>query len=251
MTAIIDRDIQLNPGGKIRLVQIDGRAFGADVYRFHYSPNFHTEAEVAAAGGDASKLGPKAVMFGGLGYSFWPFSVTDVALSTDQDAEPKLNLMNLDSFISVLCLNFDDMLDAEVTIIDTYTAYLDGRPEADPTQCHKQTFYIGRKESDDSEIVSFTLTNPADVDGMQAPARQILTICTWQLNGWYRSGNGCRYNGTAYFDEKGNPVSNPSQDKCGGCLSDCQKRFGAGLSDPRAAVLDFGGFPAASMLAGQ
>lgn len=39
-------------------------------------------------------------------------------------------------------------------------------------------------------------------------------------------------------------VSDPSLDVCGGCLSDCRKRFGAGLADPDAAILDFGGFPA-------
>ncbi|EHM37547.1 hypothetical protein HMPREF0454_04721, partial [Hafnia alvei ATCC 51873] len=40
----------------------------------------------------------------------------------------------------------------------------------------------------------------------------------------------------------GQPVDDPSQDKCGGLLSDCKKRFGENNPVP------FGGFPGAALI---
>jgi phage-related protein len=47
------------------------------------------------------------------------------------------------------------------------------------------------------------------------PTRQITSLCEWALRGQYRSGDGCTYNGTAYFDAKGNAVADPALDVCG------------------------------------
>ncbi|MDE1497585.1 phage minor tail protein L, partial [Xenorhabdus bovienii] len=74
------------------------------------------------------------------------------------------------------------------------------------------------------------------------PVRQIHNVCYWCMRGWYRKGNGCSYSGNKYFDEKGNPVDDPSQDVCGGLIRDCKGRFGE--NEP----LDFGGFPAAGLI---
>lgn len=103
---------------------------------------------------------------------------------------------------------------------------------------------MGTKTSEDDEVVTWSLSSPADLQNLVIPTRQITSMCEWALRGQYRSGDGCTYNGTAYFDAKGNSVADPALDVCGGCLSDCRKRFGAGLAEPNTAILDFGGFPA-------
>ncbi len=85
----------LSPSGRIRLLEVDASEFGAGVHRFHYSPFPHTPAEIIAAGGDEDKLGPKPIYFGGVMYDFWPFQLTDMAMSTDQAAQPKLEVTTL------------------------------------------------------------------------------------------------------------------------------------------------------------
>lgn len=249
--AFVDQAAMLAPGGRVRLVEVDASEFSGGIHRFHYAPLPHTPAEIDAANGDENKLGPKALIFGGKVYDYWPFQLSGLSLSTDQAAEPSLSVSNLDGHITALCLQFKDMVNARVSIIDTYAVYLDAVnfPEgvnstADPTMFSIQTFWLDTKTSEDDEVVSWSLSSPADLQNLVIPTRQITSLCEWALRGQYRSGDGCTYNGQAYFDAKGNAVSDPALDVCGGCLSDCRKRFSAGLAEPNAAILDFGGFPA-------
>ena len=53
---MITADYQsLEPGNKVRLIEVDGSTFGVDdVLRFHAYNLPHTEEEIAAAGGDES-----------------------------------------------------------------------------------------------------------------------------------------------------------------------------------------------------
>jgi lambda family phage minor tail protein L len=102
------------------------------------------------------------------------------------------------------------MVNAKVSIIDTYSVYLDAvnypggvNPTADPSMFTLQTFWLDTKTSEDDEVVSWSLSSPADLQGLVIPTRQITSLCEWALRGQYRSGDGCTYNGTAYFDAKG------------------------------------------------
>jgi len=252
--ALIDTSASLTPSGRVCLVEVDGREFGADVLRFHYAPFPHTPDEIVAANGDESKLEPKSIIYGGLEYGFWPFSVKDIAISTDQAAQPNLTAANLDGTLTALCLQFRDMLNAKVKIIYTFVEYLDavnfpeGNPTADAFAYSYQQFWIDHKAGEDDETIQWGLSSPADLQGQMIPTRVITSICEWALRGQYRSGDGCTYNGTAYFDVKGNPVNDPSKDVCSGLLGHCRSRFGAGMENPNAADLDFGGFPAADLV---
>ncbi len=252
--ALIDTAAQLAPSGRVRLIEVDATEFSGGLYRFHYCPFPHTPAEIIAANGDEAELGPKPIYFGGDMYDFWPFQLTDMAMSTDQAAEPKLELSNLDGTITALCLQFRDMRNAKVKIIDTFAEYLDainfedGNPSADPSMYSYQVFWIDTKTAEDDESVQWSLSSPADFQGQMLPTRQITSICEWALRNQYRTGDGCTYNGNAYFDVKGNPVSDPALDVCSGMLGHCRKRFGAGMSNPNSAQLDFGGFPATVLI---
>lgn len=246
----INADVQkLEPGNRVRLYEVDGTLFGADILRFHSDTLPYTAAELTAAGGDESKLPARTIWWQGKEYGPWPVQIEGLEVSGDgQSAQPKLSVANINGLITALCLKFDDMAQAKVTIHDTFAHYLDarnfptGNPTADPVQEKIQVFYIDRKATETDELVEFELSSPADLRGQRIPTRQIHGLCTWCARGWYRTGKGCDYAGSLYFDEKGNPVNDPSEDRCGGLLSDCQKRFGENNPVP------FGGFPGAALI---
>lgn len=247
MAKLIDEAIKPDPSGKIILVEVDGTSFGSEILRFHYCPIPHSPEEIIAADGDTSKLAPKSIWWNDLEFRLWPFQVDNIVLTTEQQEEPKLSVANLNGVVGSMCNTFEDMVGAKVRIIQTYARFLDarnfpgGNTDASPSEAYIQSYLIDRKDYIDDEVANFVLTNPADFQGVQIPTRQITAFCQWQSRGQYRL-DPCNYAGTRYFDEKGNPVSDPALDKCGGCLQDCQKRFG---SD---AVLPFGGFPAAQLI---
>lgn len=81
MTALIDTAAMLAPGGRVRLVEVDASEFSGGIHRFHYSPFPHTPAEIDAANGDEAKLGPKPIIWDGKIFDFWPFQISDLALS--------------------------------------------------------------------------------------------------------------------------------------------------------------------------
>ncbi len=247
---MISADVQkLEPGNVIRLYEVDGTAFGADTLRFHAYGIPHTPAEIEEAKRDPDKFKPKSVWWQGEEYGAWPVKIEGLDMSSDgQSARPKLKVANLDGLITALCLRFEDMVQAKVTVHDTFVHYLDavnfpeGNPTTDPEQERKQVFYVDRKESETDEMVTFELASPADLEGLKIPTRQIHSVCTWCSRGWYRTGKGCDYAGSRYFDENDNPVDDPSKDKCPGRLKSCKLRFGE--DEP----LPFGGFPGAALI---
>ncbi|WP_154057506.1 phage minor tail protein L [Pseudescherichia vulneris] len=248
----ISSDVQkLEPGEKVRLLEVDGSAFGAGILRFHNETIAHTEAELAAAGRDENLLDPKSLWWQGVEYSAWPFQLEGLSFSSDgQSARPKLTVANIKGTIGALCRRFQGMARAKVTIHETFAHYLDarnfsqGNPDADPLEERKQVFYVDRKSGGDDETVEFELSSPADLRGQQIPTRQIQPLCTWCMRGWYKTGNGCTYAGqNGWFDKDGNQVDDPALDVCSGLLSTgCKPRFGENEE------LDFGGMPGASLL---
>lgn len=242
---------KLEPGNAIRLIEVDGSAFGViDVLRFHSHNIPHTEDEIIAAGGDESQLPAKSIWWQGNEYKAWPYEVEGIEASTSgSSASPKLSVANLDASITALCLAYDDLLQAKVSIHDTLAQYLDaenfpsGNATADPSQEKIQVWFVDAKSSETNEVVEFALSSPMDLQGLMIPTRQLHAVCAWCIRGKYRSGDGCDYAGTKYFDKYGNPVDDPSLDECSGLLSSgCKPRFGENEELP------FGGFPGTSLI---
>ncbi|EJL90212.1 phage minor tail protein L [Pantoea sp. GM01] len=241
---------KLEPGNAVRLFEVDGTAFDvAEVLRFHAYNIPHTEAEIIAAGGDETKLPAKSIWWQGAEYKAWPCKIEGMESSTTgSSAQPKLTVANLDGSITALCLAYDDMLQAKVSIHDTLAQYLDaknfagGNTAADPTQEKLKVFYIDSKSTETKTQVEFMLSSPMDLQGLMIPTRQLHSLCTWCIRGKYRSGDGCDYAGTRYFDKFNNPVDDPSLDECSGTLTGCKKRYGENNE------LSFGGFPGTSLI---
>jgi len=248
---MINSDYQkLEPGDTVRLFSVDGTAFGVgEVMRFHSHSIPHSEAEIISAGGDESKLAAKSIWWQGQEYKAWPCEIEGIEKSMGgESAQPVFRVANLDGSITALCLAYDDMLQAKVTIHDTLAQYLDarnfpvGNPTADATQEKLQVWYIDAKTSETNEVVEFALSSPMDLQGLMIPTRQLHSLCTWCIRNKYRTGDGCDYAGTRYFDKNNNPVDDPSRDECNGTLTACKLRFGEGNELP------FGGFPGTSLI---
>lgn len=239
----IKLDVQkLEPGQRVRLVEVDCSDFDGPLLRFHNYNVEYSQAELIAAQASGTELPPKKLLWQGEEYSCWPYSIEGIELDgTGSTANPTLAVANIDSTISSLCLALNDLAQAKVTIHTTFQHYLDGQPGADPEQEFLQVWYIDRKDSEDNTSITWSLSNPADTSGKLIPARQIHSICFWMLQGEYR-GTDCGYTGSAMFDEDGNPVNDPALDRCSGLMSTgCKPRQGA--NNP----LSFGGFPASSL----
>lgn len=238
----------LQPGNDITLIEVDGTAFGVEVLRFHSHPTPYTEAEIAAAGTDASKLPGKPIIWQGQQYDAWPCKIEGREANGDGTAvSPKLTVANVDGSIAALCGMYQDMKQAKVIIHETFSHYLDavnfsdGNPLANPNAEMVDIWYIDSKSLATDEEVQFKLSSPVDVSGQQLPGRMMTNKCTWCLRGEYR-GADCGYTGTLYFDKFGNPVTNPAQDECAGTVAACKLRQGAD------SKLTFGGFPAIGLM---
>ena len=232
----------LEPGSKIKLIEVDCTSFNGDILRFHNYNVPHTEAELIAFQNGTSDLPPKSITFQGKEYSCWPYQLTGTDIDgTGAAPSPILEVSNLDGVISSMCLLLQNLFGASVTEHITFAQYLDNGTDPDPEMEFTQTWYICRKTSENQTSVAFELSSPADLTGQQLPRRQIHSMCHWALNDGYR-GPDCGYTGNVFFTDKGVPTSDPAQDSCGGMCSDCKLRFGE--DNP----LPFGGFIASSLI---
>lgn len=242
----ISQTIQsLEPGAKIRLVEIDCTSFEGGMLRFHNYNVDYTEAEMLAfqeAGVD--EIPPKKLIWQGVEYTAWPYEFTGIEWDgTGKSPQPMLEVANIDGSISIMCQLLQNLFGAKVTEHITFRQYLPDGDDPDPTMEFTQNWFITRKNGESLSSVSFELSSPADFAGQQLPRRQIHSMCHWALNGGYR-GPDCGWipQPGQYFNEKDEPVDNPAQDQCGGLCQSCKLRFGA------ETPLPFGGFIASSML---
>ncbi|HAS6095394.1 TPA: phage minor tail protein L [Vibrio vulnificus] len=241
-------DIQtLEPGSEVVLFEIDGTAFDADVFRFQSHLQNYTEQEIQQAIASGEDLLPRKITWQGRDYFSWPCSVSGIEATSDgSPASPQLSVANVNGSISALCLAYQDMSQAKVTIRRTLAKYLDaanypnGNAQADPDQESVELWYVRRKLSEDKNAVVFELSSPADVAGLQI-GRKMTAYCQWCTKGQYR-GPDCGYAGSAMFTDKDEPTDDPSQDKCSGTLKGCSLRFGENEQLPH------GGFPAVRLI---
>lgn len=227
----ITSEIQkLEPSAIIELFVLDATAIGSDVFRFHAGTNGLRQN----------------VVWQGNTYMPFPVQASGFDMSGNgQLPRPKLVMANVTGAITLLVLQFEDMLGAKITRKRTLAKYLDAvnfqggtNATADPTaEFPDDVFFIDRKVTENRDVVEFELAAAFDVAGVQLPRRQIIqNVCVWR----YRGGE-CGYIGTNYFDANDDPVGSAGLDVCGKRLSSCEARFG--VNNP----LPFGSFPAAGL----
>lgn len=243
-TNILETIQKLEPGSKVKLIEVDCTSFGGDILRFHNYNVEYTEEELLAFQKDGvDDIPPKPIVWQGNDYVCWPYQLSGIEWDgTGKSPQPSLEVGNIDGSIAALCLALQNLYGAKVSEHTTFRQYLPDGEDPDPTMEFLQEWYISRKSGETQESVGFELSSPADFTGQELPRRQIYSLCHWAMNGGYR-GPDCGYTGTKYFTKKGEPTDNPALDQCGGLCADCKLRFGDDQPLP------FGGFIASSLIA--
>ena len=214
----------LAPSAIIELFQVDAsnQGLAAPLY-FHAGTNAITQP----------------IVFQGITYTPFPVEVSGFEYNGRGTLpRPTMRVSNVFSSITVLLLQYNDLVGARVTRIRTLARYLDGQPAANPTaEFPREIYYVDRKASENREMVEFELASALDLAGVMLPRRQIIqNTCPWV----YRSAE-CGYTGTNYFTAS-DQVTTQANDVCGKRLSSCRVRFG------QFAELPFGGFPSAGLI---
>jgi len=219
---------KLEPGALLEFWEIDATEIGGGIARFQG----HSEG---------------AVYWQGNQYDALPITGDGFARTSEQQPTPRLMVGNVNGAISLLCLQYEDLLGAIITRRRTFAKFIDainfpdGNPFADPDQEYEpEIWYIERKAGESSDSVDFELSSALDFGGMKLPARQIVANqCPAQ---WVYRGENCGYTGPPVADALDNPTSDPALDRCGRRLRSCKMRVWPGN------VLNFGGFPAAGLV---
>ena len=135
----INADIQkLEPGALIELFTVDGSDLGAGVL------NFHQHLQVGS------------IWWQGVEYKPWPTEVEGFARTSDKQPTPKLRVANLNGTLSLLCMEYDDMLGAKVIRKRTLGHYLDARNfVADTNLINNGTFA--------TDLTGWTISDPTKV----------------------------------------------------------------------------------------
>lgn len=222
-------DIQgLEPGAHVELFELDASAIGGDVMLFH---GYAQEGAIKWQGRTFEPWAIEAEGFARVGVGAQP--------------TPTLRVGNVRGTISALCIALDDLIGARVIRHRTLAQYLDGQPTANPDEAFPPEIWLVETKTQETKLqVEFELRSALDFDGQQLPGRQInANMCGWIATSGYRGPN-CAYTGDNMFDREGNPVIDPTKDKCGGKVSDCKLRFG------EFAELNIDCFPSADSLRG-
>lgn len=255
--------------GLITLFELDARALGAGILRFHGHISYEDWERIYSLIGSDELLGDESQLIGEVfeqgenkvwyrniiwqGQTFEPMALEVSGLEMRSDGKasaPTFSMANniggIQGAVSAYCLQFGDFAGAKLKVITTLAKYLDaenfsGGNASASNEAKEQLWYIEQKTSENSQAVTFELSNPIDFEGLRIPVRQITSMCHWAVMGDYR-GEECGYTGAAMFTEKDEPTDNPALDRCVGRLNSCQLRHGEN------AELPFGGFPAANLI---
>lgn len=214
MTGIAAAAQSLQPGARVELFRLDLTALGGGVVAFTPSS-------------------AQAIVFQGVEYAAIEIEAEGFELSASgQLPTPRLRLSNLNRVGTALIVAYADLLGAEVTRIVTFAQFLDGAPEADPTQHFPpDVFRVERKVTATAKMVEWELSSVLDQEGRKLPGRQVLRdACThayrtWTGDGYSYARATCPYTGGVAWDVNGKAVE-PARDVCGKRLSDCRLRFG-------------------------
>lgn len=224
---LIIKSVDAGVGAFIDLYELDLQPLGGDVIRFHSGTNGYYND----------------VIWKGFAYSAYPISVEGFETTNEGTyPRPTMAASNVTGLITGINADFDDALGAVVTRRQVPVSALDavnfpnGNPDADTTQEAVSYYVIEEMAEETFETVTYNLATPIDCDNAIIPARTILAdVCQWS----YR-GDGCGYSGGPVADERDNPTTDPTLDRCSHRKSGCRLRY------PRPEVLPIGTFPGSS-----
>lgn len=230
--ALADEFLAFEVDEIVSLYTVDGTAFGAGAIVF--SDRLVEGAQVAF---DGVVYPPAPVSLEGLEWSGAgapPEPTVTVGLA---QAGPAATLL------LAMLEQYQDMIGATFTRVQTLRKYLDGQPTADPTQTFgREVWQVRQKTRQTPEGVTWVLRSAIDQEDAQIPRRTATNRCRHVYRvaaeaGFDYSVATCPYTGPDRFDALGAPVATDADDVCGKTIRHCKLRFGG------AATLPFLGFP--------
>jgi len=218
-------------GGRVELFELDATVLGGSITRFCSSVYEGT-----------------ALTWQGNVYSPLPVEASGFEVSGGSSLPtPSLTLSDGLGLFRDMIRTYNDLVGAKVTRTVTFRKYLDGMPDASPTEYFPQDiYYVERKVRQQGAVIEWELSALMDQQGKKLPGRTIMKVaCDYRYRIWDTETAAfdytdvtCPYTGTRYFTEAG--AATPSTtDACGHKLSDCVLRY-------LTAPLPFHGFPGVS-----
>lgn len=189
---------KLDPSSIIEVFELDCTDLGGEIFRFHNGTN---------------KLSQNLVWQGNE-YIRFPIQVTGFEVSGQgQFPRPTVVVSNVMSAITIVMLQYGDLIGAKFTRKRTFLKYLDAinfpgntNPTEDPLAYFPDDiFFVDRKAKEDREKVQFELASATDLQGVLVPKRTVIqSVCPWV----YRSAN-CGYMGIPLYDDQNEELPLP------------------------------------------
>ena len=187
------------------LKDLYGVNFGADtVYRFCPMVNL-----------------TNPVYWQGKGYQPLPVKMEGFEHKSDgRLPRPSMTIANPEGIFSKIVRSNQDFSNCKVTRKRTYARFLDsdnflnrnsnekgenpfGKPDPD-SHYPDDIYYINKKVTENSEVISFELVSSLELQGSDVPARVVVSsFCPWT----YRCSVGCGYAGLAIEDSSGSDLT--------------------------------------------
>ena len=186
-----------------------------------------------------------SIWFGGKEFVSAAIEITGLERSSENaPPEPILAFANVDKGGYAILRDYDDLVDAKVTYMHTWSQFIDklpdgsDNPDADPKATNiPEVWYVQQKEGSDPTVIKWRLSSVMDLSGKQIPARTMLkSVCRRPYRFWdadkaqwvYPSTPAaCPYSGAAMYTRTSSPTSDPVQDRCPKNPRGCADRFGA------------------------
>jgi lambda family phage minor tail protein L len=213
----IGRSQQLTPGTLIDLFDINMTDIGGGVY--HFTPGV---------------IGGAKPVWKGITYEPLPISATGFEKNGRGEQPTPTLSMPATQLVIASVIALDDLRRARVTRWQVYSDNLDNGGTPYDSYYPPDIYMIQRKTRHNTStgIIEWELSTGLDLWGEKIPRRPATQkVCmwryrTWNGSAWDYSRATCPYAGNAFFNEDGQRVSNPAQDRCGKALEDCELRFG-------------------------
>jgi lambda family phage minor tail protein L len=162
---------------------------------------------------------------------------------------PQFRISNVQSEAISLMEEFDDLIGARITHIQTFARHLDdGDDPDDQIWIQKNVFDVDRLTEEGETHVAWELAAAIDQRGRKYPRGQVLRSCSAEYrtfdtaSGQFRyaqTRRQCPYRGDNCFDRFGNPVD-AANDDCSHDGSGCTARFGQFAPIPMHGALAVG-----------
>lgn len=150
--------------------------------------------------------------FDGQEYTRWPIEVEGFERSTGGSLpRPRLRVANIGSAITAILRVSGDLVGAVVRRIRTFSKYLDGASDEDPTAIlQTEEWVINQKLAETASYVEFELAAICDVEGVMLPREQVSATGCRHV---YRGGDGCPYAGPPVSRKDGTTFSGTLTDR--------------------------------------